>query len=104
MTTAHISQQGRVHTVAVYGHSMFEASGKDVVCAGISSIVNAFWNTICELNDKNEVMTTFEEIDEGEVRLEYVGDAGTAELMLLEGLRLLESQFPRNLKVFYSKE
>ena len=53
----------RYNYLNVKGHSEFEDSGKDLVCAAVSSIVFGFMNALDELNEDNYLKETVNEVE-----------------------------------------
>lgn len=47
-----ILKQDHYLGIKIFGHTMFEEKGKDIICAGISSIVFGGLNAL-KINDKN---------------------------------------------------
>lgn len=91
----------RITEVAITGHSNYEESGKDIVCASTSSIAITTVNAILRF-DQNALR--YEE-GEGSLKLYIEKHTKTIDTLLdnmIELLQELESDYPKFIKV--SKE
>ena len=91
-----------INTVEVSGHAEFDESGKDIVCAAVSTaiIVTANAINLVGFNDHIELV-----IEEGYFKLEVLKENGILNKLLLNleyTLHDLEKQYPKYIK--YQKE
>lgn len=77
------------------GHAGYADAGNDIVCAGISTLVQALVSYLPEAAD-----TFNARLDKGEVFVTAKGrDAFICYKMMMEGLRLIESSFPQHIEI-----
>lgn len=98
----YVLPNGKIIGFSILGHCGYEESGKDIVCAAVSSVVYMVINTFTDILNI-EVKNVF--IEEG--RLEFIlneNDEIQART-LLEGLKLhlvgLEEMYPKNIQINY---
>ena len=79
----------------VFGHSGYENSGKDIVCAGISALTINFINSVEEFMDDRFVVTTNEEDGMIDFKFESVPSKESQVLIdsLVFGLENLEQDY-----------
>lgn len=85
--------------IQVSGHAGYEKSGKDIVCASVSSIVTTTINAIIRLNKK---AITYEQ-KEGYVEIKVLQHSSVTDTLLLnmiELLKELELMYSENIKVW----
>ncbi len=84
----------------IKGHAMFAESGKDVVCAAVSSAAYMAANTVTDIIGANAKA----QATDGEMLLE-VNEQCDKCLAVLKGFELhvteLSKQYPQNIKVIY---
>lgn len=84
--------------IVVRGHAMYEKKGKDIVCAGVSSIVTTTINAIIKL-DKKAVEY---EAKEGFIEIHIVKEDKVVRLLLenmIDLLKELEETYKKNIKI-----
>ena len=83
--------------IKISGHANFDAYGKDIVCASVSSIVYTTVNGILNVN-KNSIKFN----DEKDLIIEILtNDLIVNKLIksMLDLLKELEKQYPKNIKI-----
>ena len=91
-------QEGKIKEVLLKGHAMYDDYGKDIVCAGVSSIfittVNAILkfdqNSIKVIEEKNKV--TLRVLKESKENEKLIGN-------MLELLQELSQNYPKNITI-----
>lgn len=92
---SYIEKDGDEFIVECKGHAGFAEAGNDIVCAGISTLVQTLVAYLPEVTD-----TFNARIDKGDVFITAKGrDAFICYKMMMEGLRLMESGFPQYLQI-----
>ena len=97
MITVEHDDRGQIHDIKIQGHARYAKAGKDIVCAGASTL--AF--TLAE---------ALEKIDDAAVKLSYDGDmlrivavkCPKGDLVIdtiMNGYSLLEENYPKNIEV-----
>ena len=98
-----VLDDGNIKGFDISGHSGYDESGKDIVCAAVSSAAYMAANTIADVIGA-EVDVTVEN-DEGHMRFlvhdKYLSDCGYILKGFKNHLLMLEEMYPENIKVFY---
>lgn len=93
MTRIEYAINGDEFNLHCIGHAGFAEAGNDIVCAGISTLVQTLTTHLPEIAEEYEV-----HIDSGEVKCSAKGSkAIDCFQMILTGLRLLEGSYPQYL-------
>lgn len=99
MITAKYTVEGDTHTLVVLGHAGYDEYGKDIVCAGVSSIVQALigWadNSDCQVNCISMDDTSNEVI----VSCSGEEDVGAAFFMAYIGLEQIAQSYPDHVQI-----
>ncbi len=89
---------GKLIGFSVSGHAGYANSGKDIVCAAVTTAVNMTANGITEIAKQNASVN----VSENEVQLK-VEQSTHESALLLQSMRLqmelLEEQFPKNIRI-----
>ena len=99
MITVNISNKNNeIHKINVLGHADYADYGKDIVCAGASTIVTTTVNACLKL-DKDSIIYNY--VDNGLVLDIVSNDMTTTKLVenMIELLEELENEYPKNIKV-----
>ena len=99
MINANYTVNDNTHNLAVFGHANYDDKGKDIVCAGVSSIVQALIGWIEEHSEYADMVS----IDElhGEVIIQCEGgeDVSAVFLMAAIGLEQIANTYPDNVSI-----
>lgn len=100
-----ILNDGKIKGFDISGHSGYAESGKDIVCAAVSSAAYMVANTITEvLNAQADVAV---EESAAYMRLlvhdKYLSDCGYILQGFKNHLLMLEEMYSKNIKVFYKE-
>lgn len=91
------------HRLSVTGHAGYDDSGRDIVCAGISSITCALMNFLT-----NRVEATVEEVHAGHgeasIACRRSDPADTAFDVAMFGYLQTQQEFPQNVEVYISSD
>ena len=102
MTYAEFSENAEEGTARLYvhGHSGYAQRGKDIVCAGVSVLVQTLAIYLAEKGFDPEVI-----IGDGEmsVKAPYTGAAAVSFEFCLTGLLALSDAYPENIKILIKK-
>ena len=102
MTYAEFTENAEEGTARlhVHGHSGYAERGKDIVCAGVSVLVQTLALYLAEKGFDPEIVR-----GDGEmcVKAPYTGAAITAFEFCLTGLYALSDAFPDNIKILFQK-
>lgn len=99
MIKAHyLLENNKIKEIEISGHAEFNESGKDIVCAAVSTAIIVTANAIelLDLNSKRELW-----IDEGYFKLEVNEENDILEKLLINleyTLHDLEQQYPKYIK------
>lgn len=88
----------RVTDYEISGHAFFSASGTDIVCAGVSSLVTTITNNLGGID--------FHKSDKG-INVTNIIDSSDNKVLtfiLIDGLLSIEDEYPENLKVVIQDE
>lgn len=101
MINAKYTVEGDTHTLMVLGHANYAEYGKDIVCAGVSALVQALIGWI----ENNDCSTDFISIDEtgGEVAISCEGGEriATAFEVTTTGLEQIAYSYPDHMQIDY---
>ncbi len=99
MINAKYEVEGNTHTLMVLGHANYADYGKDIVCAGVSSLVQALIGYIAN----NDCKTDFVSVDEsgGEVCISCDGGDEIAAVfnMTAIGLEQIAYSYPDHVQI-----
>ena len=98
MITARYTKEDNTHNLTVYGHANYAEKGADIVCAGVSALVQALIGWI-ENNPEYAVMVSIDDRN-GEVIAECCGE-GLDEVYMLTaiGLEQIANTYPDNVSI-----
>lgn len=99
MVKARYTVEENTHTLVVLGHANYAEYGKDIVCAGISSLVQALIGWIEENHYKAECISV--DPKEGEVIISCEGGEDIAALfqMVAIGLGQIADVYPDHIQI-----
>lgn len=88
----------RKDSITVSGHAGFAEAGKDIVCAGVTALIQTLIKSVCDLTeDKIEY-----EISPGRADIHY-GDLSEAGRLLVDsffiGICAIADEFPNNVRI-----
>ena len=94
MVKAKYTVEGDIHTLSVVGHANYAEYGKDIVCAGVSALVQALVGWIEENSWKVECISV--DPKEGEVNISCEGGEEIAAVfnMTAVGLEQIAQSYP----------
>ena len=100
-----ISDDGVIRGFDISGHSGYEESGKDIVCAAVSSAAYMVVNTISDVIGAEVDVKTDENVGHMNflVQEKYLPDCSRILQGFKKHLLLLEEMYPKNIKVFYKE-
>ena len=106
MTKVSIRENEEVVEIVIDGHSGYAEEGKDIVCAGISTLSHA-WNKLCvELMKQNKITINSLFVSDGHSEITITDPMGYtmyALQMQKIGYRALMENYPENIS-FYGGE
>ena len=88
MVRANYTADENTHTLVVLGHANYAEYGKDIVCAGVSAIVQALIGWIEENHYKVECISVDQK--EGEVIISCEGDEDLAAVFQMASIGLVQ--------------
>lgn len=99
MVKAKYTVEGDIHTLSVVGHANYAEYGKDIVCAGVSALVQALVGWIEENAWKVECISV--DPKEGEVIISCEGGEEIAAVfnMTAVGLEQIAQSYPDNVQI-----
>ena len=86
----------------VFGHSGYDESGKDIVCAGISALTINFINSVEEFMDDRFIVTTNEE--DGMIDFKFETEPSKESQVLIDSLVFGLENLEQDYKDFISIE
>ncbi|KAK9680593.1 Cysteine protease Prp [Popillia japonica] len=93
-----ISVKPKKNSLTVSGHAGYAEKGKDIVCAGVSTL----WNTLVESTARLTTDNIYYGIAEGEASMEWNAISEKGELLIgsfLIGVKELEAEYPEYVKI-----
>lgn len=99
MIKARYKVEGDIHTLVVLGHANYAEYGKDIVCAGVSALVQALIGWIEENSWKTECISL--DPKEGEVIISCEGGEDTASVFYMTsiGLEQIANSYPDHVQI-----
>ena len=94
-------EKNDIQKISLNGHSGYEVSGKDIVCASASSILITSVNAILRYQ-KDAILVKQEDTDTIHVQMNLLKHDQVIDLLVENMLALLEelaSQYPKNIKI-----
>lgn len=92
MVKAKYTVEGNIHTLTVIGHANYSEYGKDIVCAGVSALVQALVGWIEENSWKVECISV--DLKEGIISCEGGEDIAAVFNMTTLGLGKIANSYP----------
>lgn len=87
-----------INNITISGHAMYDAYGKDIVCASVSSIVTTTVNGILRINEQS---ISYEQ-SEGFVKINILNKDEITKKLIVNMLDLFEElnkNYPKNIKI-----
>lgn len=99
MINAKYTVEGGIHTLTVLGHANYAEYGKDIVCAGVSALVQALIGYVAN-NDCESDFISLDEKD-GEVIISCDGGEATAAVFYMTaiGLEQIAYSYPDHVQI-----
>lgn len=99
MIKAKYTKEGDMHTLVVLGHADYAEYGKDIVCAGVSSLVQALIGWIEDSDCKAECISIDDK--DGEVIIACLGDEEVSAVFKLTaiGLEQIAYSYPDHVQI-----
>jgi len=92
-------ENGKINSILVSGHAEYDVEGRDIVCAGISSVLTGGCNAIC-LEDENAALIVNEK---GNVSIKVVDmNNDTIQIILktiVVQLKTIETSYKKYIKI-----
>lgn len=100
-----VSDVGDIKGFDISGHSGYDESGKDIVCAAVSSAAYMVANTIADVIGAQVDVTVEDDIGHMKFLVydKYLSDCGYIFKGFKNHLLMLEEMYPDNIKVFYKE-
>lgn len=99
MIKAKYSVEGNIHTLSVLGHANYDEYGKDIVCAGVSALVQALIGWIEENYYKAEYININPKAGEVNVSCEGGEDLAAIFNMATIGLMQIADSYPDHVQI-----
>lgn len=96
MTTIYISETKKRITLHLKGHAEYDGTGRDIVCASCSVLIQSLVNALCVMKIQNEWRQTDGEV---EMTFEKAGEWKGAYTVALIGYGMLADSYPKNVKI-----
>ena len=99
MVRASYTLEENTHTLKIAGHANYDEYGKDIVCAGVSSLVQALMGWLEENYHKAETIRV--DRDEGEIIISCDGGEEVAAVfnMVSLGLEQIADAYPDHVEI-----
>lgn len=99
MVRARYTVEGNTHTLVVLGHANYGEYGKDIVCAGVSSLVQALIGWIEENYYKADCISIDPKMGEIIVSCEGGEDIASVFQMASTGLEQIADSYPDHVQI-----
>lgn len=104
ITAQFLKHQSNIVRFIISGHAEYAAYGEDIVCAGVTSVVQFTANAITEvlLEKATKII-----VDENKIEINLSGDASTCAYSFMDALLLhlnvMSSEYPGTIQVINSE-
>ncbi len=98
MIKVKIKTNNHIESIKISGHAMHDVYGKDIVCAGVSSIVTTTVNAILRFDETSIKY----EVSDGFVLIKVIKENANTYLLLenmIDLLKELEKKYSKNIKI-----
>ena len=101
MTKVKLENIGTRYYVHLKGHAGYAPNGSDIVCAGISTLANAFILHCEEAQEKRECIVNTCRLNSDDGEIEYIVDGNVKDAfnMLKLGIEALASDYPEYVSI-----
>lgn len=89
---------GKNDKIEIRGHALYDDYGKDIVCAGVSSVIITSVNAILTFNKNYLIYSNKEDLFTIEV-LEHNNIVDNLLLNMINMLEEIEKNYPKNIKI-----
>lgn len=96
MTTVNIRETKERIAIHLKGHAEYDGTGRDIVCASCSVLIQSLVNALCVMEIRNEWRQTDGEV---ELTFEKAGDWKGAYTVAVVGYSMLAASYPQNVTV-----
>lgn len=100
MTEVSIYRENGDHHIRIEGHAGYGEVGKDIVCAGISTLAYTMINELTNL-EKQGVRSSYQ-LTDGKIHIIFSGDEkilNPVESVIITGFEMIAENFPDNLSL-----
>lgn len=105
MTDVEIENKTNLYGIKCTGHSGYAEAGKDIVCAGISTLTQSFVMAVETYSDTEDIEIKINEYEDGYMHILYYDPEGIlkpAFEMAKLGLEAISDAYPNNVNITYN--
>jgi uncharacterized protein YsxB (DUF464 family) len=106
MIDIYLTQKNIRYGIKAVGHADYAPKGQDIVCAGVSTLIQAYGNYIELLAKFDKVRVVEVKLDDGDINVDAVDIKHNIKhmyRMVIEGLCDLATMYPENIKMHFNE-
>ena len=106
MIDIYLTEKNIRYGIKAVGHADYAPKGQDIVCAGVSTLIQAYGNYIEQLAEYDKVKILEVKLDEGDINVEALDTKHNIKhmyRMVMSGLCDLAAMYPENIKMHFNE-
>ena len=106
MIDIYLTEKNIRYGIKAVGHADYAPKGQDIVCAGVSTLIQAYGNYIEQLAEYDKVRPLEIKLDDGDIfvdALDIKHNIKHMYRMVMSGLCDLAAMYPENIKMHFNE-
>ena len=106
MIDIYLTEKNIRYGIKAVGHADYAIKGQDIVCAGVSTLIQAYGNYIEQLAEYDKVRPLEVKLDDGDINVEALDTKHNIKhmyRMVMSGLCDLAAMYPENIKMHFNE-
>jgi len=106
MIDIYLTEKNIRYGIRAVGHADYAPKGQDIVCAGVSTLIQAYGNYIELLAKFDKVRVVEVKLDDGDINVDAVDikhNIKHMSRMVMNGLCDLAAMYPENIQMHYNE-
>lgn len=105
MIDIYLTEKNIRYGIKAVGHADYAPKGQDIVCAGVSALIQAYGNYIEQLAEYDKVKVLEVKLDDGDINVEALDIRHNIKhmyRMVMSGLCDLAAMYPDNIQMHFN--